>query len=95
MDNYHLFDEIGRGKGSVVYKGRRKKTIEYVAIKSVEKHLKNRVLNEVCAACAVCTALHSRLTAQHGRRTDCERCCAACCVVVLLLCCALCVERCR
>ncbi len=46
MDDYHLFDEIGRGKGSVVYKGRRKKTIEYVAIKSVEKHLKNRVLNE-------------------------------------------------
>lgn len=47
MNNYHIYSEIGRGKGSVVYKGREKKTINYVAIKSVEKQYKNKVLNEV------------------------------------------------
>lgn len=47
MNNYHIYEEIGRGNGSVVYKGRKKKTVTYVAIKSVEKHLKQRVLNEV------------------------------------------------
>lgn len=47
MNNYHIYAEIGRGKGSVVYKGREKKTINYVAIKSVEKQYKNKVLNEV------------------------------------------------
>ena len=47
MNNYHIYAEIGRGKGSTVYKGREKKTIQYVAIKSVEKALKAKVLNEV------------------------------------------------
>ena len=36
MNNYHI-TEIGRSKDSVVYKGRLKKTIEYLAIKSSEK----------------------------------------------------------
>jgi serine/threonine-protein kinase ULK4 len=47
MNNYHIYDEIGRGKASVVYKGRKKKTIEYLAVKSVEKHRRNKILNEV------------------------------------------------
>ena len=47
MNNYHIYDEIGRGKGSVVYKGRKRRTIEYVAVKSVDLKHKNRVLNEV------------------------------------------------
>jgi serine/threonine-protein kinase ULK4 len=47
MNDYHIYAEIGRGKGSVVYKGREKKTINYVAIKSVEKQYKKKVLNEV------------------------------------------------
>lgn len=52
MNNYHIYEEIGRGKYSVVYKvsprqGRRKKTIEYVAVKSVEKSRRKKVLNEV------------------------------------------------
>lgn len=55
MNNFHIFEEIGRGKYSVVYKvialisaqGRRKKTIEYVAVKSVEKSRRKKVLNEV------------------------------------------------
>jgi serine/threonine protein kinase len=50
MNNYHIYAEIGRGKGSTVYKGREKKTIQYVAIKSVEKALKAKVLNEVRSA---------------------------------------------
>jgi hypothetical protein len=46
MNNYHIYEEIGRGQQSVVYKvrinnlkrqGRKKKTIDYVAVKSVEK----------------------------------------------------------
>jgi serine/threonine-protein kinase ULK4 len=47
MNNYHLYSELGHGRGSIVYKGREKKTLQYVAIKSVEKRLKKRVLNEV------------------------------------------------
>ena len=37
---------------SVVYKGRRKKTIEYFAIKSVLKTQKQRVHQEVCPLAA-------------------------------------------
>ena len=37
MDRYHIYEAIGRGKHSVVYKGRRKKTIQHYAIKSVDK----------------------------------------------------------
>ena len=47
MNQYHIYDEIGRGKHSVVYKGRRKGTIKYYAIKSVDKSQKMRVLQEV------------------------------------------------
>lgn len=46
MNNYHI-TEIGRSKNSVVYKGRLKKTIEYLAIKSSEKVNKLKVMNEV------------------------------------------------
>ena len=34
MDRYHIYEAIGRGKHSVVYKGRRKKTIQHYAINS-------------------------------------------------------------
>eukprot|EP00850_Spirogloea_muscicola_P016313 SM000131S26743 [mRNA] locus=s131:273587:278222:+ [translate_table: standard] len=47
MNQYHIYEAIGRGKHSVVYKGRKKKTIQYCAIKSVEKSQKPRVLQEV------------------------------------------------
>ena len=47
MENFVLYDEIGSGDKRVVYKGRRKGTIEYVAIHCVEKvkrlHLQNHV----------------------------------------------------
>lgn len=47
MNNYHIYEEMGRGKFSVVYKGRKKKTIEYVAIKSVERSRRQKLMNEV------------------------------------------------
>lgn len=48
MNNYHIYEKVGQGKHSTVYKGRKKKTIQYYAIKSVDKNQKNRVLQEVC-----------------------------------------------
>ncbi|KAL3506782.1 hypothetical protein ACH5RR_032164 [Cinchona calisaya] len=47
MNQYHIYEAIGRGKHSTVYKGRKKKTIEYFAIKSVDKSQKSKVLQEV------------------------------------------------
>ncbi|GBG84170.1 hypothetical protein CBR_g38144 [Chara braunii] len=47
MNQYHIYEAIGRGKHSVVYKGRKKKTIQYYAIKSVDKSQKSKVLQEV------------------------------------------------
>nr|GMD06124.1 serine/threonine-protein kinase RUNKEL [Ipomoea batatas] len=47
MDQYHIYEAIGRGKHSTVYKGRKKKTIQYFAIKSVDKSQKAKVLQEV------------------------------------------------
>lgn len=43
MDNYQLFEEIARGRYSTVYKGREKKTVRYVAIKSIDKQRLGRV----------------------------------------------------
>lgn len=45
-----IYEKIGKGKHSTVYKGRKKKTIQYHAIKSVDKSQKPRVLQEVRAA---------------------------------------------
>lgn len=47
MDGYHIYDEIGRGQHSMVYKGREKQTVQYVAIKSVDKSKIDKVLQEV------------------------------------------------
>ncbi|KAL3812788.1 hypothetical protein ACJIZ3_014056 [Penstemon smallii] len=47
MNHYHIYEAIGRGKLSTVYKGRKKKTIEYYAIKSVDKSHRSKVLQEV------------------------------------------------
>ncbi|KAH9586103.1 Protein kinase domain [Trypanosoma melophagium] len=47
MNNYQIYDEIGKGRFSSVYKGRRKKTIEYYAISSVDKSQRQRVLRNV------------------------------------------------
>ncbi len=45
-----VFDVLGRGKHSTVYKGRKKSTIIYYAIKSVDKSEKARVLQQVLHA---------------------------------------------
>ena len=50
MNQYHIYEKIGHGKHSTVYKGRKKKTISYYAIKSVDKTQKARVLQEVSRA---------------------------------------------
>lgn len=47
MNEYHIYEAIGRGKYSTVYKGRKKKTIQYFAIKSVDKSHKRKVQQEV------------------------------------------------
>lgn len=47
MNNYHIYEEIGKGQYSVVYKGRKKKTIEYMAVKQLEKSRRTKLLNEV------------------------------------------------
>ncbi|XP_050217966.1 serine/threonine-protein kinase RUNKEL [Mercurialis annua] len=47
MNHFHIYEAIGRGKYSTVYKGRKKKTIEYFAVKSVDKSQKTKVLQEV------------------------------------------------
>lgn len=52
MDDYHFYEEVGRGSSSVVFKGRRKKTIEYVAIKSVDKAQMARVRCRGIHACS-------------------------------------------
>ncbi|KAI9997723.1 hypothetical protein PInf_001654 [Phytophthora infestans] len=47
MENYNIYDEIGRGTNSFVYKARRKRSIEYVAVKSTAKSRMDKILNEV------------------------------------------------
>lgn len=48
-----IFEVLGSGKHSTVYKGRKKNTIIYYAIKSVGKEERARVLQEV-----MCFVLH-------------------------------------
>ena len=50
MDKYHIYEEIGKGEFSQVFKGREKKKIEYVAIKRVEKSMMSKV-NTVIPHC--------------------------------------------
>eukprot|EP00667_Euglena_gracilis_P025346 EG_transcript_29712 len=47
MQNYQIYEEIGKGKFSTVYKGRKKRSIDYYAVKSIEKSQRAKVLNEV------------------------------------------------
>lgn len=48
MEKYHIYDEIGKGDFSQVFKGREKKQIEYVAIKRVDKSMMNKVRWLLC-----------------------------------------------
>ena len=47
MENFVLYDEIGKGNQRVVYKGRRKGTIKYVAIHCIEKLKRQQLQNSV------------------------------------------------
>eukprot|EP00505_MAST-04D_sp_SCG-Rhode-Island_P000991 Stramenopile-MAST_4_protein_991 len=47
MNEYHIYEELGKGSKSIVYKGRKHKSVEYVAVKSVEKDQMDKVLHEV------------------------------------------------
>ncbi|CAN2389655.1 regulation of protein kinase C signaling [Pristimantis euphronides] len=47
MENYILYEEVGKGSKSVVYKGRRKGTINFVAILRIDKSKRAEVTNWV------------------------------------------------
>ncbi|XP_064410175.1 serine/threonine-protein kinase ULK4 [Latimeria chalumnae] len=47
MENFILYEEIGRGSKSVVYKGRRKGTINFVAILCIDKSKRAESTNRV------------------------------------------------
>ena len=47
MDKYHIYGLIGKGEFSEVFKGREKQSIEYVAIKRIEKSKMEIVVGEV------------------------------------------------
>lgn len=46
MNNYHFYEEEAKGKFSVIFKARKKKRLDFVAIKRMEKTRKNKILNE-------------------------------------------------
>lgn len=47
MENFVLYDELGRGENTVVYKGRKKGTIKFVAIHRIEKVKRCELTNTV------------------------------------------------
>lgn len=46
MNNYHFYEEEAKGKFSVIFKARKKRKLDFVAIKRMEKTRKNKILNE-------------------------------------------------
>jgi serine/threonine-protein kinase ULK4 len=58
MDKYHIYEEIGKGEFSQVFKGREKKKIEYVAIKRVEKSMMSKVVIISYPSVILCTLTH-------------------------------------
>lgn len=47
MENFILYEEIGKGANSIVYKGRRKGTIKFLAILCIEKDERAAITNWV------------------------------------------------
>lgn len=47
LKDYHLYEEVGRSQHSVVYRGRKKHAIEFVAVKRVEHKHSSRLSNQV------------------------------------------------
>lgn len=56
MDNYHIYEQIGSGPRSKVYKARKKKTLEYCAVKRTPKEHAKDVAAEVAAQTACASA---------------------------------------
>ena len=46
MNNYIIYEELGKGAHSVVHKGRKKRSVDFVTLKSFTKSKKDRLLNE-------------------------------------------------
>lgn len=47
MENFVLYEELGRGDNSIIYKGRRKGTVNFVAIHCIDKCKRPEVTNTV------------------------------------------------
>lgn len=47
MENFILYEELGTGSNSVVYKGRRKGNLNYVAIICTDKAKRPEITNHV------------------------------------------------
>lgn len=77
-----IYEKIGKGKHSTVYKGRKKKTIQYHAIKSVDKSQKPRVLQEVGEGCRLGWQNSPEARAAK-QRTGWSQCPACCCSVLI------------
>ena len=65
---FSIYEGIGKGKHSTVYKGRKKRTINYFAVKSVEKSEKQRVLQEVRLICLAVLACALRFQPNTHKR---------------------------
>ena len=46
MNNYHFYEEEAKGKYSVIFKARKKRRLDFVAIKRMDKTRKKKILNE-------------------------------------------------
>jgi hypothetical protein len=61
LHDLHLYEEVGRSQHSVVYRGRNKHSIEFVAVKRVErahsKRLPNQVRSMISADIATATSM--------------------------------------
>ena len=48
MENFVLYDEIGKTDNCIIYKGRRKGTVNFLAIYCVDKCRRAEITNQVC-----------------------------------------------
>lgn len=55
MENFVLYDEIGTSDNCVIYKGRRKGTVVFLAIYCVNKSRRSEITNQVsCSMTVLC-----------------------------------------
>ncbi|KAJ1482244.1 hypothetical protein T484DRAFT_1804611 [Baffinella frigidus] len=51
MNDYQIIQDIGRSKHAMVYKGRKKKSIQFFALKCVDKSEKGKIMREEPPSC--------------------------------------------